>query len=140
MSSTPVVIGVAGGSGSGKTTVVRRIVESMGTDHVIVLASCVSTRRSRPITSTNGIPGLITMGFTAVPIAPARSAHPSTHPIYRTKVFSSANRMMLGRNIFKLRLSCLKSEPDSPRLAILASCCRRSRLLLVFGKRRQPHS
>jgi len=42
--------------------------------------------------------------------------------------------MMLGRNIFKLRLSCLKSEPDSPRLAILASCRRRSRLLLVFGK------
>ena len=33
----PVVIGVAGGSGSGKTTVVRRIVESVGDDHVIVL-------------------------------------------------------------------------------------------------------
>jgi uridine kinase len=32
-----VVIGVAGGSGSGKTTVVRRIVESMGDDHVVVL-------------------------------------------------------------------------------------------------------
>jgi uridine kinase len=32
-----VVIGVAGGSGSGKTTVVRRLVESIGTDHVIVL-------------------------------------------------------------------------------------------------------
>ncbi len=37
MDSNPVVIGVAGGSGSGKTTVVRRIVESMGDDHVIVL-------------------------------------------------------------------------------------------------------
>lgn len=37
MSGNPVVIGVAGGSGSGKTTVVRRIVESMGDDHVIVL-------------------------------------------------------------------------------------------------------
>ena len=37
MSGHPVVIGVAGGSGSGKTTVVRRIVESMGDDHVIVL-------------------------------------------------------------------------------------------------------
>lgn len=37
MNGTPVVIGVAGGSGSGKTTVVRRIVESMGDDHVIVL-------------------------------------------------------------------------------------------------------
>ena len=33
----PVVIGVAGGSGSGKTTVVRRIVESLGADQVTVL-------------------------------------------------------------------------------------------------------
>jgi uridine kinase len=33
----PVVIGVAGGSGSGKTTVVRRIVESLGSDQVTVL-------------------------------------------------------------------------------------------------------
>jgi uridine kinase len=33
----PVVIGVAGGSGSGKTTVVRRIVESLGSDEVVVL-------------------------------------------------------------------------------------------------------
>ena len=33
----PVVIGVAGGSGSGKTTVVRRIVESLGPDEVVVL-------------------------------------------------------------------------------------------------------
>ncbi len=31
------VIGVAGGSGSGKTTVVRRIVESLGPDHVTLL-------------------------------------------------------------------------------------------------------
>jgi uridine kinase len=31
------IIGVAGGSGSGKTTVVRRIVESIGGDHVTVL-------------------------------------------------------------------------------------------------------
>jgi uridine kinase len=31
------VIGVAGGSGSGKTTVVRRIIESIGLDHVTVL-------------------------------------------------------------------------------------------------------
>jgi uridine kinase len=37
MKGVPVVIGVAGGSGSGKTTVVSRIVESMGNDHVIVL-------------------------------------------------------------------------------------------------------
>jgi uridine kinase len=37
MSGNPVVIGVAGGSGSGKTTVVRRIVGSMGDDHVVVL-------------------------------------------------------------------------------------------------------
>ena len=37
MSGSPVVIGVAGGSGSGKTTVVRRIVESLGDDHVTVL-------------------------------------------------------------------------------------------------------
>ena len=35
--TTPLVIGVAGGSGSGKTTVVRRIVESIGTDHVTVV-------------------------------------------------------------------------------------------------------
>lgn len=35
MSST--VIGVAGGSGSGKTTVVRRIVDSLGTEQVTVL-------------------------------------------------------------------------------------------------------
>jgi uridine kinase len=33
----PVVIGVAGGSGSGKTTVVRRIVESLGPGQVTVL-------------------------------------------------------------------------------------------------------
>jgi uridine kinase len=33
----PVVIGVAGGSGSGKTTVVRRIVESLGPGEVVVL-------------------------------------------------------------------------------------------------------
>lgn len=37
MSSSPLVIGVAGGSGSGKTTVVRRLVESVGDDHVTVL-------------------------------------------------------------------------------------------------------
>lgn len=37
MSYVPVVIGVAGGSGSGKTTVVRRIVESLGDDRVSVL-------------------------------------------------------------------------------------------------------
>jgi uridine kinase len=35
--SGPIVIGVAGGSGSGKTTVVRRIVESVGPDDVTVL-------------------------------------------------------------------------------------------------------
>src|SRR5512138_1274154 len=33
----PVVIGVAGGSGSGKTTVVRRIVDSIGDDQVTIL-------------------------------------------------------------------------------------------------------
>ena len=37
MAAGPVVIGVAGGSGSGKTTVVRRIVESLGVDQVTVL-------------------------------------------------------------------------------------------------------
>ena len=36
-SSGPIVIGVAGGSGSGKTTVVRRIVESLGSEHVTLL-------------------------------------------------------------------------------------------------------
>ncbi|MDX1673486.1 MAG: uridine kinase [Longimicrobiales bacterium] len=34
---TPVLIGVAGGSGSGKTTVVRRIVDAIGRDDVVVL-------------------------------------------------------------------------------------------------------
>src|SRR5262245_29056990 len=34
---TSLVIGVAGGSGSGKTTVVRRIVDSIGSDQVTVL-------------------------------------------------------------------------------------------------------
>jgi uridine kinase len=37
MSGHAVVIGVAGGSGSGKTTVVSKIVESMGDDQVVVL-------------------------------------------------------------------------------------------------------
>jgi len=37
MPRPPVVIGVAGGSGSGKTTVVRRIVDSLGPDEVVVL-------------------------------------------------------------------------------------------------------
>ena len=37
MSTRAVVIGVAGGSGSGKTTVVHRIVESLGPDQVTVL-------------------------------------------------------------------------------------------------------
>ena len=36
-SPEPIVIGVAGGSGSGKTTVVRRIVDSLGPEQVIVL-------------------------------------------------------------------------------------------------------
>jgi uridine kinase len=35
---SPLVIGVAGGSGSGKTTVVRRIMEALGTTDVTVLA------------------------------------------------------------------------------------------------------
>ena len=35
--SEPLVIGVAGGSGSGKTTVVRHIVDSLGPEQVIVL-------------------------------------------------------------------------------------------------------
>ncbi len=33
----PVVIGIAGGSGSGKTTVLRRIVEAFGPDRIAVL-------------------------------------------------------------------------------------------------------
>ncbi|MEI6667154.1 MAG: uridine kinase [Acidobacteriota bacterium] len=37
MGTRSVVIGVAGGSGSGKTTVVRRIVDSLGHDQVTVL-------------------------------------------------------------------------------------------------------
>lgn len=35
--TAPFVIGVAGGSGSGKTTVVRRIIESIGDDQVTIL-------------------------------------------------------------------------------------------------------
>ena len=35
--NSPFVIGVAGGSGSGKTTVVRRIVDSLGGEHVSLL-------------------------------------------------------------------------------------------------------
>jgi uridine kinase len=35
--TAPLVIGVAGGSGSGKTTVVRRIVDSLGADDVTVV-------------------------------------------------------------------------------------------------------
>lgn len=34
---SPIVIGVAGGSGSGKTTVVRRIMDSLGPEQVTVL-------------------------------------------------------------------------------------------------------
>ncbi|MFN7984165.1 MAG: uridine kinase [Vicinamibacterales bacterium] len=37
MSQPPVVIGVAGGSGSGKSTVVRRIAQSLGPERVTVL-------------------------------------------------------------------------------------------------------
>ena len=37
MANAPLVIGVAGGSGSGKTTVVRRIIESIGDEQVTVL-------------------------------------------------------------------------------------------------------
>ncbi|MGE5361623.1 MAG: uridine kinase [Bacteroidales bacterium] len=37
MNHAPFVIGVAGGSGSGKTTVVRKILESLPEDHVTVL-------------------------------------------------------------------------------------------------------
>jgi uridine kinase len=33
----PVLIGVAGGSGSGKTTVVREIIRSLGPDQVAVI-------------------------------------------------------------------------------------------------------
>lgn len=37
LSQAPIIIGVAGGSGSGKTTVVRKIVEALGDDQVSVL-------------------------------------------------------------------------------------------------------
>ena len=37
VSRTPIIIGVAGGSGSGKTTVVREIVRSLGPDQVTVI-------------------------------------------------------------------------------------------------------
>ena len=34
MSTTPVVVGIAGGSGSGKTTVIQRILERVGWDRI----------------------------------------------------------------------------------------------------------
>ena len=37
MGQPPVIIGVAGGSGSGKTTVVRRIAQTLGPERVTVL-------------------------------------------------------------------------------------------------------
>lgn len=37
MTRTPVVVGVAGGSGSGKTTVVHRILERVGWDRIAYL-------------------------------------------------------------------------------------------------------
>lgn len=37
MSETPLIIGVAGGSGSGKTTVVSKIVKSIGKDDVLLM-------------------------------------------------------------------------------------------------------
>jgi len=37
MSKDPLIIGVGGGSGSGKTTVVNRIVEGIGEDHILLL-------------------------------------------------------------------------------------------------------
>lgn len=37
MSIDPLIIGVGGGSGSGKTTVVNRIVEGIGEDHILLL-------------------------------------------------------------------------------------------------------
>lgn len=37
MSTTPLVIGVAGGSGSGKTTVVSKIVDEIGPDQILLL-------------------------------------------------------------------------------------------------------
>ena len=57
--SGPIVIGVAGGSGSGKTTVVRRIVDSLGDAQVTVIEH---DRYYRVITGEN------TGGLQAVPI------------------------------------------------------------------------
>lgn len=37
MSARPIVVGLAGGSGSGKTTVLRRLMERFGTEHVAVV-------------------------------------------------------------------------------------------------------
>ncbi|HUF09962.1 MAG TPA: uridine kinase [Rhodothermales bacterium] len=34
---TPIIIGIAGGSGSGKSTVQRRILDSFGEDHIVIL-------------------------------------------------------------------------------------------------------
>ena len=46
--SGPLVIGVAGGSGSGKTTVVRRIVDSLGDTQVTVLEHDRYSGRTQP--------------------------------------------------------------------------------------------
>lgn len=37
MSARPIVVGLAGGSGSGKTTVLRRLMERFGTEHIAVV-------------------------------------------------------------------------------------------------------
>lgn len=38
MSAAPIVIGIAGGTGSGKTTLAQRIAEEIGTEHVTLLS------------------------------------------------------------------------------------------------------
>ena len=42
VATKPFIIGVAGGSGSGKTTVVREIVRELGPDQVTVIIHCGS--------------------------------------------------------------------------------------------------
>ena len=85
----PVVIGVAGGSASGKTTVVRRIVESLGDDHVTVLEHDRYYRdrgdlrlEERAALNYDHPDSLETDLMVAARRAPARRRRRSTFPLY----------------------------------------------------------
>ena len=47
---TPIIIGIAGGSGSGKTTVVKRILEALTREEVAIISQDSYYRDNRNIT------------------------------------------------------------------------------------------